>query len=147
MARIGIDADTAERLFLPFTQADGSTTRKFGGTGLGLAITRQLVELMGGEIGVHSVPRLGSMFWFRLPALPVTDEHHSGPAISVGAAPSKVRAALGALLLVEDNAVNREVALLNLRALGYQTEAVGSGARAAVRLDPYGLSDARHGRV
>ena len=138
---VGIDADTAERLFLPFTQADGSTTRKFGGTGLGLAITRQLVELMGGEIGVQSVPRLGSMFWFMLPALPVVDEHPSASAMAVEPAPSKVTTSLGVLLLVEDNAVNREVALLNLRALGYATEAVASGRAAltAVRGRQYAL--------
>jgi len=96
---IGIEPTAQQRLFTPFTQADGTTTRKYGGSGLGLAVSKQLVEAMGGEIGVISVPGEGSTFWFELPLQKQPEE---------SAVPSKRWNLSGhRVLLVDSNEVHR----------------------------------------
>jgi two-component system, sensor histidine kinase and response regulator len=113
---IGIAASDQERLFRAFAQADSSTTRKFGGTGLGLAICRQLVELMGGELGLTSVPGEGSNFWFELSLRRSED---SGPLETR----DDLRSLAGRrALVVDDNATNRRI--LREQLLSWGVEAV-----------------------
>jgi signal transduction histidine kinase/DNA-binding response OmpR family regulator len=100
---IGIAPEMQGQLFEPFRQADASTTRRYGGTGLGLAICKQLVQLMGGEIGIESRPGLGSRFWFEVPVEPA-----SGDFALAGDFESAALAGLR-VLVVDDNATNREI--------------------------------------
>ena len=123
---IGISAEAQKSLFQAFNQADGTITRRFGGTGLGLAICRQLVQLMGGTIGVESRPGEGSTFWFTLPprrAAPAAPE--AAQAVRPGATLSGRR-----VLVAEDVEVNRLIAREMLRRLGCQVEIAEDGARA-----------------
>ncbi len=106
---IGIEAATLERIFQEFTQADGSTTRKYGGTGLGLTISKQLVELMGGTIGVESAPHQGSNFWFEIPFVP-------NPAPPAAVLPSVNPLAGRRILVVDDHAIQREILHRQLQA-------------------------------
>jgi PAS domain S-box-containing protein len=118
----GIPAEAQATLFRPFTQADESTTRRFGGTGLGLSICRELAHLMGGEVGVASQVHEGSCFWAELP-LPVA-------APAVAAAPPEVPMARlrGArVLVVEDNPVNMLIAVAMLERLGMVVGQAGDG--------------------
>ena len=130
---IGMDAATKERVFEAFTQADQSTTRRFGGTGLGLTICRNLVKLMGGEIGAHSAPHQGSTFWFTVPfgtaavqGAPSTGDAQQPTAEGETVAPVSI--AQGAtVLVVEDNPVNREVARQAFEFLGVPVEMAEDG--------------------
>ena len=119
---IGISPEIRDRLFAPFTQADVSTTRRFGGTGLGLTISRQLVELMDGTIGVESTPGRGSRFWFHLPL----DVATTAPQ------PFTPRADLAGVhaLIVDDNEINRRVLCDMIERWGMTGEAVTDGRKA-----------------
>ncbi len=126
---IGMDKATLDRLFAHFTQADASITRRFGGTGLGLAITRQLARLMGGDVSV--VSRLGEGSTFKFTFNAAEGAAAAEPAADEAEAPTTpvettVKQAMGArVLLVDDNAVNRNVVKLFMASLGPRiTEAV-----------------------
>ncbi|BCX89590.1 two-component system, sensor histidine kinase and response regulator [Methylomarinovum tepidoasis] len=116
---IGMTPEVRERLFQPFTQADASTTRRFGGTGLGLTISKQLVEKMGGEIGVESEPDRGSTFWFTLPLPPATD---TAPAPLTTAELAGKHA-----LIVDDNATNRRIVASYLEHFGMTSATAEDG--------------------
>lgn len=100
---IGMTQAQVDNLFQSFSQADSSTSRKYGGTGLGLAICKKLVELMGGNIGVNSEPEVGSCFWFRLPAVAVEQESSSDVTITTDILKDR------SILIVDDNPVFNEV--------------------------------------
>jgi signal transduction histidine kinase/CheY-like chemotaxis protein/HPt (histidine-containing phosphotransfer) domain-containing protein/sugar lactone lactonase YvrE len=118
---IGIPAEAQQRIFRGFSQADASTTRRFGGTGLGLGIAEQLVRAMGGEIGVESEPGQGSTFWFtaRLVCVANVDEPETASPLA------GLR-----VLVVDDHATNRAVLESQASALGLLTASVASGAEA-----------------
>ena len=135
---IGIALDRQAAIFDSFTQADGSTTRRYGGTGLGLTITRQLVDLMGGAIFVESELGSGSTFCVRL-RLPIAESRGSA------ASEYKIQKEIPSLglhvLLAEDNPVNQKVALRLLQKWGCRADAVGNGLEAlhAIETIPYDI--------
>lgn len=122
---IGMNDDAMARLFTPFTQADGSTTRRFGGTGLGLAISKQLVELMRGKVGVSSAPGKGSEFWFTA-QFPIR--------LSDPSPPTQTAFRDLHVLVVDDNASSRARIVDALNDWGMQVVVVESGMQAFVAL-------------
>ncbi len=126
---IGIAADKRALIFAPFTQADSTTSRRFGGSGLGLAIARELVELMGGTIGVESREGAGSTFWFTVVLEKQVAEAPSLTLPSVANPPTKTpMVASGArLLLAEDDPTNQLMMLTILKRYGYQVDVVEHG--------------------
>ena len=122
---IGMSESQLQKLFQSFTQADSSTTRKFGGTGLGLSITRQLVELMGGNIHVESEPGKGSRFIFTL-LLESTEHNRATPEYLAAERLTGCR-----VLVVDDNAAAREIFASYLQSFGFQASLVASAEAAS----------------
>ena len=128
---IGIAPEAQERLFQSFSQAESSTTRRYGGTGLGLAISKRLVDLMGGEVGFESRLGEGSTFWFTAKLSLGTD----GLAKSSPLAPDLLRTQNhGMILVVEDNRINQKVLTHQLINLGYAVEVAENGAEAVTKV-------------
>ena len=122
---VGIPFDRQQAVFDAFTQADGSTTRKFGGTGLGLTITARLVRLMEGQLTLDSIPGSGSVFRVTIPLAAVASS--ASPEVAAGASPRLY----GRVLIAEDNVINQRVVATMVKKRGLQVSVVDDG-RAAV---------------
>ena len=122
---IGISAEAQARLFQAFSQADSSTSRRYGGTGLGLSISKDLVELMNGRISVESTLGQGANFWFTLPLVPVENDAQT----------PQPNFADKRALIVDDNATNRMILTHYLNNWGFTVSEVDSGSAALVKLE------------
>src|SRR5580693_4713219 len=123
---IGMTEETQGRLFQSFSQADSSTTRRYGGTGLGLAISKRLVNLMGGEIGVDSVMGSGSTFWFTV----VLKKAENVPS------PASLDSLRGKrVLVVDDNRTNRSILMKQIGKAGMKVTVASSGSEALALLE------------
>jgi signal transduction histidine kinase/DNA-binding response OmpR family regulator len=125
---VGMAENVRKRLFQKFSQGDGSTTRRYGGTGLGLAISKQLVELMGGTIGVDSETGVGSKFWFE-----VSLERSTAAAPRENTLPGHVKGLRA--LVADDIAINLEIMQRQLEALGIHVTCVADGFSAIAELE------------
>ncbi len=138
---VGIPPDILPRLFQPFSQADSSTTRRFGGTGLGLVISRRLVALMGGQISVESKVGEGSTFSFTVvlksPGLPAEPRLSALVPAPQPLSEFQPPARIGSVLVVDDNPINQVVSRKMLSSLGLEVAIAGSGREAVdMALDP-----------
>ncbi len=121
---VGIAKDAVPRLFQAFSQADDTTTRRFGGTGLGLSISKKIVEMMGGQIGLNSEEGKGSNFWVSIP-FPVSDKVVVRSKAGLEKVPQHL---LGSrILLAEDNIINQKIAIKMIENMGFKVHAVASG--------------------
>jgi two-component system sensor histidine kinase/response regulator len=124
---IGLSQESQKMLFQPFTQADSSTTRRFGGTGLGLAICQKLVSLMRGKIGVESRLGSGATFWFEIPVLKNGAPPAANRAVASIASFDTGRSGKPRVLVIEDGAANQKLAIYQLRKLGCDVEIAPNG--------------------
>lgn len=133
---IGMNTDQLGRLFSAFTQADSSTSRRFGGTGLGLSISHQLVQLLGGQIQVKSEPEIGSSFEFILPFEICSENKLQQIGRNLSDAAQSYHDTV--VLLVEDNEINQQIAVELLATVGINVVVVNGGQQALAKLAQFG---------
>jgi Amt family ammonium transporter len=140
---VGIPAESLGKLFQAYTQAEASTARHFGGTGLGLAICKQIVELMGGQIGVESPPEGGATFWFQAPLALAgnagepareRDENEAAAELPAAGRADECSTRQMRILVADDNEINQMVAVEMLRSAGWQAEVANDGRQAVAAL-------------